>query len=128
MIENHVTSLDLSRKLHELGIRKPSIFYWGYEDGNYHVKHYHTCIPHYPAYLSSELFEILPYRIEADGQKFLLHIEKYCDRPFVCYAHEELWKNYQIYMTIDKYNLSCILAKILINLIEKGHVNVEDLN
>lgn len=34
MIENHVVNLELSKRLKELGLNKPSLFYWIYDEKN----------------------------------------------------------------------------------------------
>ncbi len=60
-IENHVTSFELSKRLKELGVNKDSYFCWRKYAAN--NTYYLSDSPHgdaYPAYLASELGEMIP--------------------------------------------------------------------
>jgi hypothetical protein len=80
MIESHVTSLELSKKLEALGVKQESYFLWvnnPYSDNeNYKVKPYFqetTSCNYLAAYLSSELGEMLPkghWQIESTAGGF----------------------------------------------------------
>ncbi len=74
-LEQAVTNLDQSRKLYELGFRKESVFWWFCEkqighwkkmedlweaEGEWWVYRRRIDIPNYPAYLLSEIMEMLP--------------------------------------------------------------------
>lgn len=69
MIENHVTSLELSKKLNELGVKQESEFYWTRpgKEGAYVCWHYEKACrdetkewERISAFLSSEIGEVLP--------------------------------------------------------------------
>jgi hypothetical protein len=70
-IENHVTSLKLSKRLHELGVRQKSLFCWitNQRTNKWTVVYgsNHSFDLAYPAYLASELGEMLPQIINIKG-------------------------------------------------------------
>lgn len=81
-MNNHVTNLELSKKLAELGVKQDSEFYWvkhNYDwfeleySGN---KHYELTGEYYSAFLSTELGEMLPWYIytcqNSDGEHVCL--------------------------------------------------------
>ncbi len=90
-ITNHVTSRDLSQRLCEAGVRKPSIYYWSwydYEDETTAFVGYGMGVKKWSvelaegeemesdecsAYLASELGEMLPTRVEKDGETYWLY-------------------------------------------------------
>jgi len=123
--EQHVPSLELSKKLYELGVRKKSVFYWAklysdeYEivqDGELisdaPIDYYSVGKNDYPAYLASELGEMLP---------LWCNIETW-DANFKYHGYYKKEKSF-----FDD-NVSNLIAKMLIWLIEQGHVKVEDTN
>ncbi len=68
-LESQVTSLELSKRLHELGIKKKSIFVWEYFNENCYAVVFipFAVVPDkfnnyklYPAYTVAELGEMLP--------------------------------------------------------------------
>ena len=74
-MEKHVTSLELSKKLKELGVKQESEFYWSKEYTGkgwvYEIKHKgYTLevngkeVEHLSAFLSSELGEMIPGIVE----------------------------------------------------------------
>ena len=73
MIEKHVISLDIAKRLHELGVNKDSIFYWVPRIMNNDLRlEYIVGMPeHYPltekccygAYTASEILEIFPIEL-----------------------------------------------------------------
>jgi hypothetical protein len=72
-LENQVCSLELSKKLKELGVEQKSVFYWEYYDDNcYMVKYFpYAVIPNnfnkcelYSAFTFDELFDLLPAWID----------------------------------------------------------------
>jgi len=130
MIESHVTSLELSRKLHELGVNKPSIYYWhegndindeGHEVYRLELLNYqHSYLESYAAYLSSELLPILPKKIaNNDCHERYLYIDTSLD--YTLYYFEDVDNQ-------SDENFANAIAKMLIYLIENGYVKVEDLN
>lgn len=97
MIEQHVTSLELSKKLNELEINSQSLFYWEFLDEKSYGVHFmpYCIVPSwandvklYPAYLSSELMGILPNHIDTKKNEpfnvFKLRLEK-----FTIYENDE---------------------------------------
>lgn len=133
-MENHVTSLECSRELWDAGLRVPSFAYWlqhkytetkgqfslvwpDEDQGSFNVDGFkENKIVYYPAYLASELGELLPvntirhywikeavdgtryYQIETDFEKIIDESE--CDAR----------------------------AKMLLHLIKSGLVDVTSLN
>ena len=68
-LEEQVTSLELSKKLRELGVKQESLFHWFCPDGDAEprVCWHHWCEPgyirHYSAFTVAELIEISnPYK------------------------------------------------------------------
>lgn len=131
-IESHVTSLELSKRLKELGVKKESIFYWVKHglnvvtcEENWQLEiltHNLRSIPDYyiPAYLASELGEILPLFSRAYNQ---LNIEKTDSGWNVEYScSREFYKGF-----VEKY-LTNALAKMLIHLLENNLVTLEQVN
>lgn len=90
MIESHVVNFELSRRLHELGVKKESIFYWrdndGFQDNESDFslvqgeKSAECAIWFCSAYTASELLEMLPSILPGNRQSYFLEIRKY-DRP-----------------------------------------------
>ena len=74
MIEQHVTSLELSTRLKELGVPQESSLVWFKPDD---VRRRDEMLGIYPAaFLASELGEMLPNDIERNGDHFSLRCEK----------------------------------------------------
>jgi len=137
--EQHVPSLELSKKLYELGVRKKSVFYWLVYSGKYERNPKVVSFgkpPNnflfdysifYPAYLASELGEMLPQEIKTIHYKFPLKIHREKNDTWdISYnaspqsnGVEEIWTQAD---TLDN-----AMAKMLIWLIEQGHVKVEEL-
>jgi hypothetical protein len=80
MIEQHVTNLELSKILKELGLKQESLFYWTkpaqldvyglsfiLDMFSLNEKHYGVL---YSAFLASELMEILPNKIDTENHPF----------------------------------------------------------
>ena len=71
--QKYCISLDLAKRLHELGVKKRSLFYWSNEDNEkepwkidfsgYAVSRNGVEVAHYPAYTSGELGEMLPLQL-----------------------------------------------------------------
>lgn len=129
-IEQHVTSLELSRRLNELGVKRErsSVFYWvrkGKEiwelvgnNGLVQFAEYY-----YRAYLASETGEMLPDYIYEPGQTYIFTIERDCKKWCISYEKDEC----SLFPTMTDAMLSNALSKMLIYLIENGHVKTEDL-
>jgi len=107
-LEDQVISLELAKKLNELGVKQESLFYF-YECNNTHKLRYRDWKTEisgevsYSAFTVSELGEILPENIEikiisSDGKK-LKNIEKY----YLVYFK---YRNEIRYFGIDNNNIS----------------------
>jgi hypothetical protein len=132
-LEDIVCSLDLCKKLKELGIEKESQFYYFEVNqiGKTKLKENVWVVVHAwqmswlpidlnSAYTARELLECLPFYIN----DWDLIIKK-CHKEYeVKYCNEDDTKRFAI--EFDN-NLSNCLAKMLIWLIENKHVKVEDL-
>lgn len=81
MNTSHVTSLELSRKLHEAGLTKESEFYW-YKEDEEHPWVLQYCWDdgghdeQYPVLLASEVLELLPESINTEPCVGWLYVEK----------------------------------------------------
>ena len=114
-IEDQVTSLELSKKLKELGVKQESYFKWEERDGGYlelyHSKETSCAHKYYSSFTTSELLELLPkewIRIEFHGKKY------YC---FYYFMEEEKLELEDI--------LPNSLAKMLIYLIENNLLEIK---
>lgn len=121
-----VCSLDNAKRLKELGVNSPSLFYWIEVDGNWGFirnsegEEGHEWKPDdesVPAPNASELMEILPVSILRDGFVRFLHIRKYEDEYAASYDH------YDECVTVceESESLADALALLLIHLIEQGY-------
>jgi hypothetical protein len=139
-IDQHVTSLELSKRLNELGVKRDeSCFIWK----NYftkpdkfsvaprvviplcNLKEDEWC----PAYLASELGEMLPCLIKDKSKdaELFLHLHAQDDRlhiAYVSYSHMAFCPNASGFTS---HNMADMYAKMLIYLIENSHVKPEDL-
>ncbi len=125
-IGRHVTSLELSKRLDELGVRRESCFYWviNYKGANIcHVDNLRNELSlasghgQWRAYLASEMGEMLPAWGDEDSYRKL---------PWaVVDSNGKKWYS-------ENDTKGCVAeadarAKMLIYLIENGHVKAEDL-
>lgn len=140
-MRNHVTSIELSRRLKELGVPQKSLFYWRAWENPisgivsestcpkdrwviyYHEdKHSKSCDWECSAYLATELGEWLPAMIAGCPLEVL--------KGFIFEKSEVLYcaRYYDAGIIGETdINMSNSLAKMLIHLIENGIVNLEDL-
>lgn len=122
-IENHVVSLDLSKRLKELGVPQISFFFHETSYDVNHIRqyqevknnfHFHSD-DYYSAYLATELGEWLPEWFDSG---------KISDGDFVCrFMEKHIDKNHHSFAE----NETDARAKMLIYLIENKIINVEDL-
>lgn len=149
MIESHLTSLEISRRLSELGIKKEALFYYWVACENPLIgsiseetaknwflssiqqvkesKNGHDW--EYPAYTASELLEMLPAEITgSDDEPFYITVEKNLEENWdVSYQNitpngAPQWECHE-----DEKYIQNALAKMLIHLLENGIVKAEDL-
>lgn len=130
MIGNHVTSLDLSKRLCELGVKQTSSFYWykdevfnnnfvEYEELIYEDIHrsHPNPIKLYSAFLASELLELLPENIDLSKS----------DSKYWCDPSEGYGEVTDYNYCSDNNACNC-LAIMLIHLLETGLIKAEDLS
>jgi hypothetical protein len=125
-IESQVTSLDLSKRLKELGIKQDSLFYWLINEA---ICYRGECLPlmgeqWWSAFTASELLELLPESLGKLEEKpfkyfkiYKFKIIKYAQKYKVCYAYSDNEINKIIIKKQDE-KLCNALAKMLIHLIE----------
>lgn len=80
-LENQVCSLELSKRLKELGVKQESLFWYTcFKNGtaDIHFQYDRKFIPpaHYSAFTVCELGEMLPYLIEYNNKKYWYHTGK----------------------------------------------------
>ena len=142
-IEQHVTSLELSKKLKELGVKKESVFYYasGYVVTNRAQHYYRDELMNYgcgcceersgydkddvcSAYLASELGDMLPRLIHKNERGFLISICKSIDNDWI--IKYDTYTDFKLKITIDKTEADA-RAEMLIYLIENGHLKADEL-
>lgn len=104
-LEDQVVSLELAKKMEELGFRQESLFWWGRESGivNYDprictdLSHWdrENMLPLYAAYTVAELGGILPPYIETEmegqsGKKYKLRNWLHLDLEELSYTIDEV--------------------------------------
>lgn len=147
-IRDEVTSLPLSQKLKELGVKQDSLFLWVKnpqdefvicfkEDGYFkpfgksHI-YYNLGLTNYSAYLSSELGRMLPYRLRNINinpllnDDFWMKIEKL--KHDNCFEIRYVSvKGVTVTEIIQNINLVNCLGYKLVELIKFNHVKPEDI-
>lgn len=129
MINNHVTSLELSKKLKELGVKQESEFYWNKKRKVTRVKH----IKKYYCYLSEASTEVEGYDIV--GRNVSAFLSSEIGEVFKNVDYSDIWGAYQscggneiglgqIVMQSIDINF---LARMLIYLIENSIIDVKSL-
>lgn len=142
ILEQQLTSLELSQKLKELGVKQESLFY--YQGGQIYIRSQHIdsrmliadngertlYIPEFDvsAFTCSELGEMLPGSITTDSDYYQLTCYKGKDteKYFVYYenlAREDLCKHFAVADTEADAR-----AKMLIYLLEQNLLTPEDIN
>lgn len=114
MIEKHVTSLEWSKKLKELGVKQKSIFYYDDKDELHYGK---SIFSKTSAFLSSELDAVLPEYTDKGRYSCGKADEEY----YCCYDRAAKGK-----IIFDK-NGQDAKAAMLCYLIENGIVKVEEV-
>lgn len=148
-IESQVCALEYAKKFKELGVKQESLFSYSEEPwilkedkiletrifirASDYSYDWQRAINKWSAYTVAELSKIIPLELESDDKyhpydiniKWELH---YSDNKMwhVTYKryNDEIFKDFIIY----DINLSNVMAKMLIYLIENGLVKVEDIN
>lgn len=122
MIKTHVTNLELSRRLKELGVPQNSLFCW--TDKNEveflpsEIRNSNICIA---AFLASELEIIIP-------EKIIISLDRIYEHPIKYFKEGDLYRaEAEGYCIFRNDNTSNCRANLLVYLIENGIVKVEDL-
>lgn len=130
MINTHVTSLELSKKLKELGVKQESIFSHIDYGGKYNV--YPTDLfikkeglDYVSAFLASELGEMLP---DSLFECFDICIVKNESKYHIAYSRIIMGEDADVEAEADDSNLADALAKMLIYLLENNLLSVNDVN
>lgn len=134
-IESQVCSLELAKKLKELGVKQCSLFWWEEYPSLINLKYIpyrlgmeNENIKFYSAFTVSELGEMLPTKIywkDESAEYVYLFIKKYPDEYHISYCDlDDKWFDW--FVTKDKKEANA-RAKILINLIENSLIKIEDI-
>ncbi len=128
-LENHVVSLELAKKLKELGVKQESLFEWSTTQNGQNISLHETLLPShrnfnspyyksYSAFTASELGELLPVSISSEDSEygFVLTINKSDERDYFSVSYENYDFDYG--ETSYEKNLSNSLAKMLIYLLK----------
>lgn len=147
MIENHVTSIEVSKKLKELRIHqgcinsdsdKENFIYWIYNQTTkkYYLHPFkeartgHMAIAR--AFLASELLEMIPERINYQPDKFLrpliLVIEKMDEYKKVSYHNFPDYETSQEVLEIHNESFAEACAEMLLWLIELEVITIHEIN
>lgn len=135
-LEQHVTSLELSKKLKELGVPQGGVF--GYYENTFHPEHpFIVLTSTFPrienpanwicsAFLASELGEMLPlFLFDKDGRECDLHIWPQSKRTGI-----KGWSIYYsgasggVHAAIFEESEADARAKMLIHLLEEGLLKI----
>jgi len=128
MIEQHVTSLEVSKRLKELGVKQESMFYWGWNPNQEPSIHPNDC-GHRPetggndmfcsAFLASELGEFLPNWVYS--KKWLNDINSYA---IFTEADKEPKGYKEPAVIMSDYHEANVRGMMLIYLLEQGIIRV----
>lgn len=122
---NIVTSLELSKRLKELGVEVPSVFWWGKDKEivfNPLLPNQHVL---YHAYTSEELGRMLPRNCPEHELKSLQICHSFGDGWFVGYGDH---MNLDGCHVEDGDSLGDTMAKMLIWLLDRGLITKEQVN
>lgn len=129
-LESQVTSLELSKKLKELGVKQESLFYWINYDEQYCLQYVNDAIglcilkdiykELYSAFTASELLESLPTHIKGCNLQIIKGNRILREKPEFCCRYYDI----NIISEPDE-NLSNSCAKMRIHLIENKLIEVK---
>ncbi len=137
-IEDQVVSLELAKKLKEIGVEQESLFYWASGSLLFFEEVDWSDADTYSAFTVAELMEKLPSFVRKPGyysysKEYHLRIERTRNRYYetnwmVCYCDVDIYEGYEYneLIGITGKKLANVLAKVLVWLIEKGYVEVND--
>ena len=131
-LQNHTTSLELSKRLKELGFKQESLFVWYANGDDAHLLYLGEDemrpmeAKTYSAYLASELGEWLPYEVfpkSANGMHWNLHIGVNATGEWRCYLDSEYRREICFFC-----DMPTVMAKMLIYLAEQELINPKTLS
>lgn len=133
-LADQVTSLELSERLKELGVRQESLFFYVFRrDASIlltpDAEENKLVTPNFvwSAFSAAELGELLPYYIEYQDGDIGWEPELILSKE-INETKQTYWTvNYGAFICKEDDNLSNAMAKMLIHLIENNHVKVGDL-
>lgn len=139
MIENHVTSLELSKLMNEFGFNKKSLFKWIIHQNPYEKNLIYRnevrimTLPdfEYNAYLATELIECLPKSINnrplkiVKTEECIVYTDKTKDIAKYCVYYQSDINPNKPLKWIEEELLQNALAKMLIYLIENKLMEVD---
>lgn len=128
-LKDQVCSLELAKRLKELGVKKNSLFYWDSHcieelktQGNYGI----TSDGEYSAFTVAELGEMLPVIIFEKNIKNKLIMRKVNSNTQYVYEVKYIGINQSnIFLEATEADAR---AKMLIYLLENNYIKVEDIN
>lgn len=133
-VEEQVCSLELSKRLKELGVKQESLWWWVQRWGRtcFTVKEKEWTLterntingrPCFPAFSIAELGKMLPHKIEGGLGEYLLTCGINSDGRW-CVEYVDYNRNDSNYSKVDTSEANA-RAKMLIELIENGYVKKE---
>lgn len=130
-INDIVTNLEISKKLYDLGVFQNSLFGWYKPDNKEKwVVCDHTT--EYAAFMAHELLEIFPKEIKIYHESVIpyhscelrISAPNLKNNKFVINIGYDTYEGFYTELDMEDINLCNALAKMLINLIENGVVEV----
>lgn len=117
-LEDQVVSLELAKKLKEVGVKQESYFYWENETNLIHYEDIGGVYDIFSAFTVAELGELLPANINVGKKTYELELMKESQEWFINYSS---YKNgdYNIFINF-RNTLPNAMAEMLIHLVEHG--------
>lgn len=137
-LEDQCCSLELAKKLKDLGVEQKSIFVWEYYDDQCHGLKYipYAVVPNiynkfklYAAYTVAELGEMVPTKVRKQGW---IEFKKIRNSATKKYHYLCLYKEYAYHINEINYNCSAeneadARAKMLIYLLENNLITKKEI-
>lgn len=123
-LEDQVVSLELSKRLKELGVKQESLFYWN-EKGSVEFADPETFVGYttdVSAFTVAELGEMLPVTFAPFAAEIRLDCRK-AHSGWCCY-YRELANEERIFTATDAYTEADARAKMLIYLLENNLITL----
>lgn len=133
ILKDQVVSLELAKRLKELGVKQKSLFVWEYYDEQCHGIKYmpYAIVPDnynkfklYSAFTVAELGEMLPSTLTWEDGTYSLQQDFYADGSFNIYYYGNQYSPIDFTAETE----ADARALMVIYLIEKGLLNVADIS